>query len=98
MAAAVFGGAADVVYGFGFVDEGGAGVGDCFGGDGVVDEGLFGGVEAGGGFAQAGGGDSYVVDDVVACACDGGQSYFGDCLGVACAYFADVDFVTFKVT
>ena len=95
---AVFGCAADVVYWFGFVDESGAGVGDCFWGEGFVDEGLFGGVEAGGDFAQAGCGDSYGFYDVVVCTGDSGQGNFRDCLCVACAYLADIGFVTFKVT
>ncbi len=61
---AVFGCAADVVYGFGFVDEGGAGGGYGFGGDGLVKEGLFGGVEAGGDLAEAGGSYADVGDEL----------------------------------
>ena len=67
--------AADVVYWFGFVDEGGAGVGDCFGGEGLVDEGLLGGVEAGGDFGETGCRDSYVFDDAVICSGNGGEGH-----------------------
>ncbi len=95
---AVFGCAADVVYGFGFVDQGGAGLGDCFVGDGLVDEGLLGGVEAGGDFSQTGGGNSDVFDGVVAYACNCSEGYFRDRLCVAGAYFADIGFVTTEVT
>ncbi len=59
---------------------------------------MFGGGEAGGDFAQAGGSDSDVFDEAVVCAGEGGDRYLGDGLCVACAYFADVGFVTFKVT
>ncbi len=67
-----------------------------------MQEGLFGGVEAGGDLAEAGGsyadvGDELRHDGVVE-AGEAGEGYLGDGLGVASAYLADVGFVIAEVT
>src|SRR5579871_3460212 len=73
---AVFGGAADVVDGFGFADEGGAGGGYGFGSDAFVEEGLLGEWEAGVDFAQAGCADFNDFDLTHIQAGQGGYLYF----------------------
>src|SRR6266851_3017334 len=95
---AVFRRAADVVNRADFGEDGGAGGGDALRGDGFAGQGSFGGGQAGGVFTHACGADAYVLNASSVHAGEDGDSYLGDGLCIAGAYFADVGFVTFVVT
>ena len=91
---AVGGGGADVVDGVGFGGESGAGGAEggveVGGGQACVLESGFGGVAAGGAVGEGGCGEADGLDFLVFDEGEAGQGDFGDGLGVAGAYFADV--------
>ncbi len=90
----IFGCAADVVDRASFGEEGCASGGEGFRGDRLVEERLFGGGKTRGVLAHAGGADADIFDAAAVYAGEHSYCDFGDCLSVACAYFANVGFVT----